>query len=57
MVLLLQDFVFGAGKDQVAPGEQVSPENFDRRRGHDFIAAGCDHQNGLTNARGICRLC
>src|SRR5262249_33964950 len=53
LVQLLKNLVLGAREDQVAASEQIAPEAFDRRCRDNFVPAGRDHQDRLTNARRI----
>src|SRR2546430_7390119 len=48
-VLLLQDFMFRTGDDEMRTGAQMIGELLDRRRRDDGVAAGGQHQDRLTN--------
>ena len=50
VILLLQDLVLGAGKNEMPAGQQILPESLDRRRRDNLVAAGRDHQDRLADA-------
>jgi hypothetical protein len=52
-ILLLQDFMLGAGNDQMRAGAQMINELLDRRRRNDAVIAGRQHQDRLADPRRI----
>src|SRR4030088_982064 len=54
-VLLLQDFVPGAGDHEMRTGAQMICELLDRRRRDHGVVAGGEHQDRLADLRWIVR--
>jgi D-galactarolactone isomerase len=55
LVLLLQDFVLGAGQNDVRAGQQIAGECLDRRRRHHLIVTCRDDEDRLAQRRRIAR--
>src|SRR5271168_2915579 len=47
-ILLLQEFVFRAGDDEMRSGTQMIGELLDRRRRHDSVVGSGEHQDRLA---------
>src|SRR5258708_39200517 len=52
-ILLLEDFVLGAGDDEMRAAAQMIGELLDRGRRDDGVVAGSEHQQRLADLRGI----